>query len=74
MPTADWGWRKDKNRLGNLTRHLYRPLQTVVKSWQNMATRDIAALETVYEPRHDKTNKMSVRPAKTQISLGIRQV
>ena len=22
------------------------------------------------EPRHDKTNKMSVRPAKTQISLG----
>ena len=28
----------------------------------------------VYEPRHDKTNKMSVRPAKTQISLGIRPV
>ena len=28
---------------------------------------------TEYEPRHDKTNKMSVRPAKTQISLGIRQ-
>ena len=26
------------------------------------------------EPRHDKTNKMSVRPAKTQISLGIRPV
>ena len=26
---------------------------------------------TVYEPRHYKTNKMSVRPAKTQISLGI---
>ena len=26
------------------------------------------------EPRHDKTSKMSVRPAKTQISLGIRQV
>ena len=23
------------------------------------------------EPRHDKTNKMSVRPAKTQISLSI---
>ena len=29
---------------------------------------------TVYEPRHDKTNKMSVRPAKTQISPGIRLV
>ena len=25
-----------------------------------------------YEPPHDKTNKMAVRPAKTQISLGIR--
>ena len=25
-----------------------------------------------YEPQHEKTNKMSVRPAKTQISLGIR--
>ena len=27
-----------------------------------------------FEPRHDKTNKMAVRPAKTQISLGIRPV
>ena len=27
-----------------------------------------------YEPRHDKTNKLSERPAKTQISLGIRPV
>ena len=26
------------------------------------------------EPPHDKTNKMAVRPAKTQISLGIRPV
>ena len=25
----------------------------------------------ITEPRHDKTNKMTVRPAKTQISLGI---
>ena len=28
----------------------------------------------IFEQRHDKTNKMSVRPAKTQISLGIRPV
>ena len=28
----------------------------------------------LYEPRYDKTNKMAVRPAKTQISLGIRPV
>ena len=27
-----------------------------------------------FEPHHDKTNKMTVRPAKTQISLGIRPV
>ena len=27
-----------------------------------------------YEPRHDKTNNVTVRPAKTQISLGIRPV
>ena len=31
-------------------------------------------MSNVYEPRHDKTNKVIVRPAKTQISLGIRQV
>ena len=26
------------------------------------------------EPRHDKTNNVAVRPAKTQISLGISPV
>ena len=26
----------------------------------------------IIEPRHDKTNKMVVRPAKTHINLGIR--
>ena len=30
--------------------------------------------ETINEPRHDKTNKVTVRPVKTQISLGIRPV
>ena len=29
---------------------------------------------TVNEPRQDKTNNVAVRPAKTQISLGIRPV
>ena len=29
---------------------------------------------TRFEPRHDKTNKMTVHPAKTQISLSIRPV
>ena len=30
--------------------------------------------EKAFKPPHDKTNKMTVRPAKTQISLGIRPV
>ena len=30
--------------------------------------------EFLNEPAHDKTNKMTVRTAKTQISLGIRPV
>ena len=29
---------------------------------------------SIFEPRHDKTNKVTVRPVKTQISLGIRPV
>ena len=29
---------------------------------------------SAFEPRHDKTNKVTVCPAKTQISLGIRPV
>ena len=29
---------------------------------------------TAYEPSRDKTNKVTVRPAKTQISLGIHSV
>ena len=29
---------------------------------------------SVIEPPHDKTNKVTVRPAKTQISQGIRPV
>ena len=33
-----------------------------------------ALYSTIIEPPRDKTNKMSVRPAKTQISLGIRPV
>ena len=32
------------------------------------------ARECTFEPPHDKTSKMTVRPAKTQISLGISPV
>ena len=31
-------------------------------------------IEKEYVPRHDKTNKVSVRQAKTHVSLGIRPV
>ena len=34
----------------------------------------LPSLGASIEPQHDKTNKVSVRPAKTQISLGIRPV
>ena len=33
-----------------------------------------ARSQNLFEPRHDKTNKVTVRRAKTQISLGIRPV
>ena len=34
----------------------------------------MALLRMAYEPQHDKTNKVTVRPAKTQMSLGIRPI
>ena len=34
----------------------------------------VLQLQTENEPRYDKTNKMTVHPGKTQISLGIRPV
>ena len=35
----------------------------------------LGAIERLlFEPPHDKTNKMTVRPTKTQVSLGMRQV
>ena len=48
---------------------IYYGTTAVDASQQNNAV----ALRTD-EPRHDKTNKMSVRPAKSQISLGISPV
>ena len=38
-------------------------------SFHRSVTRQVC--KETFEPRHDKTNKVSVRPAKTQISLGI---
>ena len=47
----------------------YRQRLDVLKTIQGLST-----FLSTSEPQHDKTNKMSVRPAKTQISLGIRPV
>ena len=35
---------------------------------------DLFQADIIFEPPNDKTNKMTVRPAKTQISLSIRPV
>ena len=44
--------------------------------WMNTASQRVTfrLLHVETEPWHDKTNKMIVRPAKTQISLGVRPV
>ena len=44
---------------------------------RNIQNHNLTRLQTLHittEPRHDKTNKVAVHPAKTQISLGIRPV
>ena len=45
------------------------PLGAIGRLWFILEPRHVE-----YEPPHDKTNKMTVRPAKTQISLGIHPV
>ena len=42
----------------------------IIKRISETALKWIKLLQTPFEPRHDKINKMSVRPAKTEISLG----
>ena len=44
--------------------------------WMHLANENVDShlQQNASEPRHDKTNKMAVRPAKNQISLGIRPV
>ena len=42
--------------------------------FEDWATSFGVILVGIFEPPHDKPNKMTLRPAKTQISLGIRPV
>ena len=46
----------------------------IIPKSKNMDPLNEAIAKFQIEPRHDKTNKMSVHPAKSQISLGIRPV
>ena len=46
----------------------------IISPAQHLGYNGTTELNIECEPRHDKTNKMSVRLAKTQISLGIRPV
>ena len=50
---------------------ILKSLYPIVKNLRRMGRYNVLKK---YEPRHDKTNKVNVRPANTQISLGIRPV
>ena len=52
----------------------YRLLHGKCESLGVNALRFFRKKQEHYEPRHDKTNKMAERPAKTQIILGILPV
>ena len=56
--------------IGNFYKYLYKDK---ILNQQSFRAQYFIEYRT-YEPPHDKTNKMTVRPAKTQISLGIRPV
>ena len=70
------------SRLGRCRTHGEQLITKAVKSCNsvtapnyNLLLRSRSCRDIVIiEPRHDKTNKMSVCPAKTQISLGMRPV
>ena len=61
------------NNISEVTSSGGAPVCTVL--WQIWCMAGCSAgVKYSFEPRHDKTNKVTVRPAKTQISLGIRPV
>ena len=62
--------------LWNILRlNLFFPMdQNNVSIYLGKALEKLSGKENAYDPPPDKTNKTTVRPAKTQISLGIRPV
>ena len=63
-------------RLGKITPEQAKLCFTILKPTTKIEDLQICDLVSniKIEARHDKTNKMSVRPPKTQISLGIHLV
>ena len=57
-----------------LSYHPFPLIYAVDLLWLVSKTLEITSLWNAFEPRHDKTNKMAVRPVKIQINLGIRPV
>ena len=64
-----WGWRCPQKK-----KKKKKKKNVCVALWLLLVWSYLAPCSRVAEPQHDKTNKMSVRLAKTQISLGIRPV
>ena len=50
----------------------FPPYKTTEHKHTLLRAHFISSVRFLYESQHDKTNKISVRPVKTQISLGIR--
>ena len=49
-------------------------IEFVLKLWPTACAKSWRQFVSIFEPHHDKTNNVAVRPAKTRISLGIRPV
>ena len=48
-----------------------QPMRKGYFSHRQAQSQNLSCWQPLYEPRHDKTNKISVLPAKSQNSLGI---
>ena len=70
-PATPWFAVGSANCSATRTFHLLPEEVCDVWLWRSFS---LFFVSTACEPRHDKTNKMIVRPTKTQISLGIRPV
>ena len=84
---VDWAVKPHTNKQNKLVKGLFTGMIGPLNIWSVLIGWQYAYCVYMYvtprstkknkfsnEPTHDKANKMNVRPAKTQISLGIRPV